>query len=137
MRRSPPPRRKTPLRSKVRVRPVNRKRAAKRKAEQLGPQAALCHMLPCPACVPQVYRWRTVAEVVSLSFIDPSSGSQAHHEPPVGMDQEGKDEDTCPLCETHHTERHTIGIDSFERKYGLNLRGMPAMIRDARMEMAA
>lgn len=41
---------RTQLKRKTPLRPVNPERRAKRKAEQFGPQAKLCRRLPCAAC---------------------------------------------------------------------------------------
>jgi hypothetical protein len=115
----------------------NRKRRAKRKAEQYGPQAAVVHTLPCYVCALRIYSVRTLDEVIAMCELDPCEGTHAHHEPPIGRGQVGKDSDTCPLCVVHHDERHDIGIDTFERKYGIDLRGLPGRIARARQERAA
>lgn len=41
---------RTQLKRKTPLRPVNPERRAKRKAKQFGPQANLCRRLPCAAC---------------------------------------------------------------------------------------
>lgn len=33
----------------------------------------------------------------------------------------GTDRQAVPLCHTHHMERHTIGIKTFQAKYGVDL----------------
>ena len=41
----------------------------------------------------------------------------------------GADEgNLTPLCATHHDERHLIGVRSFQRKYGLDLKAIAADI---------
>lgn len=40
---------------------------------------------------------------------------EKHHEPPRGT--ANKKNPIKYLCRKHHTERHSIGIDSFKRKY--------------------
>jgi hypothetical protein len=54
--------------------------------------------------------------------------TEAHHEPPLS--HQGTDEDTCPLCDEHHDERHdVIGSAEFWEWYGLDWR---AVIEQAR-----
>jgi hypothetical protein len=55
--------------------------------------------------------------------------SDAHHLKSVGMGNKRKDmsEDdhvnrgVVPLCRPHHQEYHSIGLKSFDEKYGVNL----------------
>ena len=42
----------------------------------------------------------------------------------------GGDEQTVPLCHTHHAEAHRIGHKSFEARHGLNLAQSARMLRD-------
>jgi 5-methylcytosine-specific restriction endonuclease McrA len=35
-----------------------------------------------------------------------------------------------PLCRKHHTEQHTIGIKTFEKKYDLNLKATAEALSD-------
>lgn len=43
-----------------------------------------------------------------------------------GMGQKCSDEETAPLCRPHHEEQHKIGLEAFQKKYGLNLLAIAA-----------
>ena len=52
-------------------------------------------------------------------------GKQAdlHHSPALGVpysQDDGKQTGFLPLCRTHHTEAHNIGLKTFEKKYHIN-----------------
>lgn len=51
--------------------------------------------------------------VCNTSPVDPD------HHPTRGAG--GTDDRVWPLCRIHHTERHMIGIKTFERKYGVQV----------------
>jgi hypothetical protein len=91
MKRSGPPKRKTPMARTGRLRPRNPERARKRQLEAFGPQAALCRRLPCCVC--------------GDSPCDP------HHLKSRGAG--GTDRDTVPLCRTHHDMAHQMGAVTF------------------------
>jgi hypothetical protein len=124
--------RKTPIRPGKRIRKVNAKRAAERRAECFGRQADLCRRLPCVACAwPHHITWRDAVrltldrgEAIALPTAEP------HHEPPRSCGS--VDKDCTPLCRLHHTERHTLGRKGFEEAHGVDLRavarGLHAML---------
>ena len=88
VKRSGPPKRKTPLRKR------NAKRAAARLARNFGPQAAWCRACYCQMCG-------------KPPPCDP------HHEP--SRSRGGSDEDTVPLCRACHRRRHQMGARAFWR----------------------
>lgn len=109
--------RSAPLRRYVRLRPVNGRRAAAKRAEAFGPQAKLCEASPCCTCG----RAPT-----------PDYPNEPHHEPPRKRGGwGGKDRDTCSLCFDHHTERHSMPLADFERKHRVNLRAEVIRMREA------
>ena len=108
MKRSPL-QRTAPLRRKTGVRRFNRARLAKRRAVTFGAQAQWCRTALCCVCN------RTPA--------DP------HHEPPRSVG--GRDRDTVPLCRQCHDERHCVGLNEFQQRHGIDLRGLAAEIHVA------
>lgn len=99
-------RRRTPLHRKVRVRRMNPRRLAKRRARDFAEQAAACRAMPC--CIS-----------------DGCDGAVApHHEPPRSLG--GRDRDTVPLCAKHHRQRHDWGERESYIVYGIDLRGLAA-----------
>lgn len=124
--------RKTPLRRTggLKRSPMKRRnpeRAAKRREKAFGEQAALCRTLPCVICSteptgvePTLSEW--------VAFLAEGHTSEPHHVPTRGAG--GVDKDTVPLCRTHHREWHDIGEQSFDAKYGVNLRAVAKAIHD-------
>ncbi len=104
MKRSPMPSRKTPLRSKVRVNPVNRKRRAKEQPRQFGDLAAFVRGLPCLVCK------RTPSQAAHVK------GRRNH-----GAWLDNGDGNIAPLCADCHRLQHSIGIVSFQEKHGIDL----------------
>jgi hypothetical protein len=104
---------KTPLRAKSQparkapLKKVNRKRAARRRAEDFGPQAELCRRLPCCSCDAMLFRTVLARRRPGWPFdpVDP------HHEPTRARG--GKDHDTLPLCRPCHRRRHDRGPKTF------------------------
>ena len=91
--------RRTPLRRRTRLAPLNRQRRARLMKRAFAEQAQLCRSMPCLVC------WH--------SPCDP------HHEPPRSVG--GRDCDTVPLCREHHDARHRLGKAEFERRTGVDL----------------
>ena len=52
----------------------------------------------------------------------------AHHDPTKGAG--GHDRAVVPLCWLHHSEIHTIGRKSFDKKYGVNLRKLGPILSE-------
>ena len=85
--------------------PKNKERAASKREENFGPQAAACERLPCYACAIE-------------------NASRAHHEPPQARG--GTDRDTVPLwalTRLHgmpgcHQRRHDKGEVTFWSELG-------------------
>lgn len=98
--RTAPLRRSTPLRAR------NPKRAAKRLAENFGPQAKLCRRLPC--CVCEHTSEKQIGESVP------------HHDPTRAAG--GTDRDTMPMCTPHHAQVHVQGRTTFWARVGINPR---------------
>lgn len=93
--------RRTPLREKTRLRPVNPRRRAKLRVKDFGHRARWLMDMPC--CVP---------------------GCSLHSGPPHHVKTRGAGgtkRNQVPICWEHHMEIHSLGKTSFERKYGLNL----------------
>ena len=97
MKRGGPIARKQALTRSKRLRPRNAKRAARRKAECFGAQAAVCRTLTC--CI-----------------LHCDEQAEPHHEPPRSCG--GTDADCVPLCRQHHRQRHDMGRVSFWGAYG-------------------
>lgn len=92
-----------PLKRRTRLKPRNDERLARRRAKEFGPQAELCRSLPC--CVPGCRK---------------GPPSDPAHVRSRGAG--GDDSDTVPMCRKHHTEQHATGIETFQQRYGLDLR---------------
>ena len=105
MRRSAAPKRNAPLPPRKKpVPPVNRKRKAKRYAEQYGERGARVRWMPC-LCYPA---------------LEPCFGPiEAAHVKSRGAG--GDRRSLVPLCRAHHSESHSYGIETFGRLYGLDL----------------
>lgn len=78
-----------------------------------GAQAERCRQSRCCICL--AHRMRERGRVVP------------HHEPPRGRALASDDDDTVPLCERHHDERHLRGVESFWWHYRVDWRE----VRDA------
>lgn len=103
--------RRTPLRRRVPVKPVNRERRAERLETAYGPQAKLCRELPCCAC-----------------------GRRAPSEPAHVRSRGagGKDRgNVLPLCRTHHGDQHTMGWKRFAEERDLDVPALLAEIEAA------
>jgi hypothetical protein len=132
--------RKTPLQrsgflKRSRLAPVNRERAAKRRAECFGEQAELCRHASCVVCVaPHRVDVEKSLALFACGWrkyrggLDSVPVNDAHHEPPRSVG--GKDGDTVPLCRAHHEERHSVGRSAFERRHGVDLRAVARAIRE-------
>lgn len=101
-RRSKPLARTGALKRKAKLPPVNRKRKAKTKLEQFGPKERRRFV-------------RTLACIVPGC----NGPSENAHNPSVAAG--GKAADVSPICRAHHTEQHLIGIQTWQRKYGLDV----------------
>lgn len=104
--------RRTPLRRsrlerRTGIKPMNRARLAARHAKAFGAQAARCRHAFCAAC--------------GWGPCDP------HHVIP--RSRGGLDADTVPLCRVCHSTLHTIGAESFEALWGVDLMAVAAARR--------
>ncbi|RUP35810.1 MAG: hypothetical protein EKK60_16890 [Gordonia sp. (in: high G+C Gram-positive bacteria)] len=108
MRRGGPLARRSPLKRKTRLAPVNRKRAAARRAEAFGGRGEAVRGMAC--LVGQGCHGRIHAAHVR------SRGAG------------GTRRDLVPLCELHHREQHQRGIRTFEAAHGLDLSGEAARV---------
>jgi hypothetical protein len=105
--RGGPLKRTTPLRQRSTSRS-----ARKRKAEQEGPQWALCHATECVACFHA--RWvRIHGQRVRVDWtkLGPGEGCHGHHEPPRSLG--GRDRQCLSLCPHDHERRHRYGKVAF------------------------
>lgn len=117
-----PLQRKTPLRNrrpmtrKTAIRRVNWARLKARHARDFGPAADIVRAQPCCIC-----SWWSRMQ---------TSPTEAHHEPPRSVG--GRSGDLVPLCSEHHSERHTIGVDTFWDRAGIDWQrvrdGMRALV---------
>lgn len=102
-----------PIKNRKALPPVNKKRLAKRRAEQFGDQAQLCRESSCCACGA------------------PPPSDPAHV---LSRGAGGKDGDTVPLCRRCHDLQHSQGIKTFQAERGLDLKAvasdLAAKIRD-------
>lgn len=135
MKRSAPIRRDGPgarafaaKRSEIkRTKPIakeNRKRKAKLVAKQFGRQAALCRLLPCCACNPELYG----LDMLGLGLVQGYRVSDPHHETTCGAG--GEDKDTVPLCTTCHVQLGSPGWSQkrLEMECGVVLRDVAARL---------
>lgn len=94
LKNGPPPERRTPIRKR------NRKRAEKRREAAFGTKADWIRGLPCVCCgLP--------------------APSDPHHV--ISRGAGGDSRHLVPLSRICHTELHTVGRTTFERRRGLNL----------------
>lgn len=97
-----------------RIKRKNPERAAQRLAENFGPQAALCRLLPCFAC-------------------GMGPPSDPDHHPTRGAG--GKDPNTLPLCRRCHDRRGSAGVVTFQRQWLVDMdlatRVLAAIVRRA------
>lgn len=102
-----------PLRTRSRPNPVNRERRSRLSEVQYGPEAFVTwiHRAPC-----------------SIPGCDARDVEQAHAKSRAAG---GTWEDTLPLCRDHHREQHDIGLLTFERKHGVDLRLIARMVQRA------
>lgn len=100
--------RRSPLKRKTRLAPVNPKRAAARRAEAFGERGEAVRAMAC--VVGQGCRGRI----------------HAAHARSRGAG--GTRRDLVPLCELHHREQHQRGIKTFEADHGLDLAGEAAKV---------
>ena len=56
-------------------------------------------------------------------------GSVPHHD--LSRGASGANKDAVPLCQEHHSEVHTIGRETFQERYGVDLRAVAAAIHEA------
>lgn len=97
---------RSPLKRKKRIRSVNPERRAERRAETDGPCADLARSLPCLV-------WSNGRSLC----VGPTEPDHVRARGAGGKDAGN----VVPLCSGHHSERHTIGIRTFERRYGIDL----------------
>lgn len=109
MKRSSPLKRAKPLRARKPMKKVNRARKARLSESQYG--------------TPEFREWLHAQPCVVSGFSPSFSGlgpiEQAHVK---SRGAGGTWRDTVPLRRALHQELHIIGQDSFEEKYGVNLR---------------
>lgn len=99
MKRGGPLPRYTPLKSRTKLRAVSAERQAARYEKAFGSYSDLIRQMSCLTC--------------GRSPVDP------HHVHSRGA---GGDKSTlCPLCRSCHDVLHSIGRQSFERKYEIDL----------------
>jgi hypothetical protein len=122
--------RRTLLRSRTRLAPVNRKRRAKRRAEAFGEQAELCRHLPCVVAHSSWWLVHGIQSAVALAVLGSTirGQSEPHHVPSRGAG--GTDKDCVPLSAELHREFHTIGEQSFSDRYGVDLRAIARRIHE-------
>lgn len=94
---------RTPLKRRTRVKPSNPKRKGKAFARAYGSEARVAWVknLPCLVCA--------------------ATPSQNAHVRSGGTGRKADARWIVPLCDTHHHELHTKGINTFEVKYLLDL----------------
>lgn len=91
--------RRTTLKARKRLNPINRKRKAERFERAFGPKAAWISRRPCLVCG--------------------SVPCEAAHVKSRGAG--GTSADLIPLCTLHHREQHDTGIRTFAARHHLDL----------------
>lgn len=101
-------RRKSGIARKTRVRPVNAKRKAKNHARAYGgaERIAFVKSLPCIVTMPSAKHYGEI---------------QVAHTKTGGIGRKADSKHTVPLCEYHHANQHTFGVESFQLAYGVDL----------------
>lgn len=86
----------------TRIRQRNPERARRRRAEAFGLQARLARLMLCavPTCA------RTPCEAAHV----------------LSRGAGGTDRDCAPLCHLHHRLQHQVGIETFQRRFNVDLR---------------
>lgn len=93
--------RRTRLKRRKRLNPINRERRERLRREQFGPQAELCRMMDCCAC-----------------------GERGPSDPAhvVSRGAGGKDKaNVVPLCRPCHIQQGAWGIVTFQRRKGIDM----------------
>jgi hypothetical protein len=121
--------RRTPMGRGKPLARVNRKRAAKRKAECFAEQAETCRRLPCCVCLFAPWDALPVELTKAASRGELPRISEPHHIP--SRRAGGLDKDCVPLCFSHHREFHNSGEQSFGERYNVDLRAIAARIHKA------
>lgn len=126
MRRTASPRRRVvgPTR-RVPVRPVNKARLARLRAEQFGPHADAVACLPCAVCRPDFYARHDDATLAALLQLAADSGfpkiSDPHHATRT-RGAGGKAKAVVPACRMHHDEADDAGRHTFAARHpGIDL----------------
>lgn len=110
MKRSPPPKRNTPLKRKRSIRPVNGRHRQARRERQFGPQSELARRSPCAACG------------------SPPPSDPAHVR---SRGAGGDDSQVIPLCRRCHIRQHARGWRALEAEHGFRVAEALEAIRDA------
>ena len=109
--------RASPLKRSGRVKPVNRKRAAKRKARDFGPYADWIRTQPC--CISGKRTGEDGVLPYTRCFVE------AAHVRSRGAGGTS-DANLVPLDWVLHSAQHTSGIRALEKKYGVDLKALAA-----------
>jgi hypothetical protein len=109
-------------------------RARRRKAQQFADQADLCRKTACCVCTAILGCCKTRDEKMDRARELDRGGfrpwhSAPHHEPPIGRTNKAVDADTVPLCDAHHTERHSMPAADFWGRHGLDVEQIKARLR--------
>lgn len=116
-------RRRTPLKSKTRVKPVNAKRKKANWARAYGSdeRVEFVASLPCVVQRPS----------------SPCAGTiENAHVANGGRGRKADADRVAPICTAHHQELHQIGQQSFEARYGVDLK-VAARITEMRWQIAS
>ncbi len=113
-----PLKRKTRLKRRARLRPVNSKRRKARQERDFGDLAEYVRSLGCLVCNarpvdPAHVKSRGAGGHAWIDVWDGVSEPIAYAGETVG--------NLIPLCRTHHREQHDHGIRTFEERHGIDL----------------
>lgn len=103
-----------PLTRKGRVKPRNSKRKAAAFARNFGDEADAVRAMPC--------RLSAMSPPLGLGWSAPGCCGDIVVAHVVSRGASGGRFDIIPLCQRHHDEQHACGIETFSRRYGLDLR---------------
>jgi hypothetical protein len=113
---------RTPLRRKIRLKPVNPKRAKARKARDFGPYADWIRQRVCIVEGSVWHHYQVYQRVPGPAYWTEAAHVRSRG---AGGRAEGN---LVPLCVMHHREQHEDGIQSFQARYGLDLRAIAASL---------
>jgi hypothetical protein len=112
---------RSPMKRGKAINKVNRARAAKRKARAFGDKASWIRAMSC------VVRQRAL-DIAFDGWTDPEGmilcGGPIEVAHAKSRGAGGTSAHAVALCKRHHAQQHNVGIQTFERRYSIDLLGI-------------